>query len=109
MDDGTRISGHAEILEQEKKFYNSLYTEKIKPNCTETKEAIKYFVHNNYTIEKLDDEQKDDMEQELTMEDFSQALKDMPNDAERHIPGPRGGQAGHKDLFNYFFAYLFYV
>jgi hypothetical protein len=78
-EDGTRTSSQDEILLKQKEFYSNLYTEKVAPNDSEKENAQNYFLHNNIKIEKLEDENKDDLDIPLTVDDFGNALKDMPN------------------------------
>ena len=67
------LNSQREILLEEQRFYENLYTSKgSDATCQE------YFI-NNENIQKLTEEQKMDLESPMSIEELSKALKELPN------------------------------
>ena len=74
--DGKEITEKNEIIEEQRRFYEDLYSSKLK--CTSDNELLdEYFLKND--IPKLDDELKNMCEQPLTIEECGKALKQLEN------------------------------
>ena len=72
---GSEITGQNEIIEEQRRFYEDLYSSKLKN--TNDKLLDEYFLNNN--LPKLNDELKNLCEQELTIEECGKALKQLDN------------------------------
>jgi hypothetical protein len=78
MQDGTKITGHNEIINCQKDFYNTLYTETNVNNPWAEQDATDTFLNDN-NITQLDDNDKDNLENKLNMQEIAEATKALPN------------------------------
>ena len=74
--DGTEITDPKDIIEEQRRFYEDLYSSKLK-NTKDQTNYDEYFLSNN--IPKLDEELKNLCELELTLEECGKALKQLEN------------------------------
>ena len=78
LEDGTTINKPKDIIKAQKKYYQDLYTEKNTYSSDIQHGATKYFLKSP-DIPTIDEDQKQIMDQQLTLEDLSQATQDLPN------------------------------
>jgi exonuclease III len=76
-DQNEEITDPAEILKLEEKFYQSLYSEKIDHHAAEAIEAKKHFL--DQPCEQLRDTDKINLDSNLTDQEISTALKELPS------------------------------
>jgi hypothetical protein len=77
-EDGTVVTEQKEIMNCQYQFYKSLYSQ---PECNNTQERTEA---NNYFLEqegmtKIDDVDKESLEQEITYEDIAKATQELSN------------------------------
>ena len=96
LDDGTQISDPKIIIKEQQKFYEDLYKEKTDINSQESEEALKYFLNSNKKIPKIDNQEKEILEQDIDLKEISLALNGMKN-------GKSPGSDGYTTNFYKFF------
>ena len=78
-DDGTLISDANEILNEEKIFYEKLYSDETTHSVHEIQEANTYCLNNIDNNNKLNDEDKTFCEKAITPEEIAKAVKELLN------------------------------
>ena len=96
LENDTQTSDPKIIMEEQKKFYENLYKEKTTSNTQEKEKAKEHFLNPNNNIPKIDEEEKDTLEQDIDIKEISQALKEMKN-------GKSPGSDGYTTNFYKFF------
>jgi hypothetical protein len=77
-DNGKKISGQKEILDEELRFYKTLYTQPEDPGGPNSREIAKQFFLNE-DIPKITEEDKISSDSDITLEEIGHALKDLKN------------------------------
>jgi hypothetical protein len=78
LDDGTKITGQNNVIECQQKYYETLYTQPQDKNTWQVEEDEEYFLKNE-DIPKLNDDEKDMLDLDITEDEITQAVKDLPN------------------------------
>jgi hypothetical protein len=86
LEDGTIVTNPKHIIDSQKAFYQDLYQEKNNYSKTVQEDATKYFLNDN-DLPTIDDEQKQDLDDNITTEDIAAATKALPNNK---APGSDG-------------------
>ena len=81
LNNGSTVDQTADILQEQKKFYENLYTSKFqKGNTTYDPQYEKEFFPQSEHIPRILKEDRDNLEKPITQEEMLQALKGMQND-----------------------------
>ena len=80
------ITEPKEILNEQKRYYEELYTETNKDKTDETAEATKYFMEQK-NIPKIPEDDKDTLDLEITTTELGKALKQLPNNKTPGLDG----------------------
>jgi hypothetical protein len=78
-DSGTEITKNSEILSEQRSFYEKLYTDTLDQNDSMTASA-KYFLDGDINIKKLSDDEKEELDDDVTMDEIAAAVKDLATD-----------------------------
>ena len=88
LDNGTIIDKTTDILHEQKKFYEKLYSSKIlNTNTLHELEYEKEFFPQSHDIPKLSDKDKNKLQQPITQKEMLTALKGMQNEKSPGIDG----------------------
>ena len=88
LDNGTILDKTTDILHEQKKFYEKLYSSKIlNTNTLHEPEYEKEFFPQSHDIPKLSDKDKNKLQQPITQKEMLTALKGMQNDKSPGIDG----------------------
>ena len=85
LENGEIVTKPKDIIDSQKKFYQKLYEEKSNNSKIAQDDATKYFL--NEDIPTIDEEQKQELDKNLTIEDIAIATKELPNNK---APGSDG-------------------
>jgi exonuclease III len=87
-EDGSTTTNYAQILTEQKEFYEKLYSENNMTSSAEIKQAEEYFLNDNiHTHKKIDDTDRDLLDSEITIEELANAVKELPNNKSPGIDG----------------------
>ena len=75
--DNIEVTDMKQILQEQKQFYENLYTSKLKHTETDADISKSFFTDNN--MPKLSNMDKDICENDVTIEECSKALQLLPN------------------------------
>ena len=88
LDNGTILDKTTDILHEQKKFYEKLYSSKIlNTNRLHEPEYEKEFFPQSHDIPKLSDKDKNKLQQPITQKEMLTAIKGMQNDKSPGIDG----------------------
>ncbi len=91
------ITDHKEIIKEQRKFYKTLYSEKLDPENETYKNSITTFLDNN-NIKTLSNEEKEFCEMPITKSEILKSLKQLHNSK---TPGSDGLPA---DFYKFFWT-----
>jgi hypothetical protein len=77
LENGEIVTNPKDIIDSQKTFYQNLYEEKSNHSKIAQEDATKYFL--NEELPSIDDEQKQDLDENITIEDIAAATKALPN------------------------------
>jgi exonuclease III len=78
VDGGNIVTEPKAILEEERKFYSTLYTEKETANAVDKDEAKQYFL-NRKDLNTVNEDDKELLESEVSYNEICNAIKELPN------------------------------
>ena len=80
------ITDPKEILLEQKYYYEELYKEKNIDSESEVQEATKHFM-GQANISKLEENEKDNLDTSITIDELTNAIKELPNNKTPGIDG----------------------
>ena len=87
-DDGSVITNHKQILDEQSKFYKQLYSCQNTYTKAEISEAEQHFINEeNVEHQKISDNEKEQIDKELTIDELAAAVKELPNNKAPGIDG----------------------
>jgi hypothetical protein len=78
LDDGTKITGQTNVINCQKEYYETLYTQHKTKNTWRIKESEEHFLNDN-NIPQLTENEKDILDSELSDDEIAKAVKNLPN------------------------------
>jgi hypothetical protein len=96
MDNGEEITDPKQILEQQGKFYQKLYTDNTECTTRLLDESYKYFLDDKIPLKQIDDEDQEMLDQPITMTELTQAIKALPRNKS---PGSDGWNSEFYQFF----------
>ena len=78
LDDGTKVKGQQNVIKCQQEYYQPLYTQHKTNNQWKLEESNDYFLNEN-DIPQINDEDKETLDNNISIDEIAQAVKDLPN------------------------------
>jgi hypothetical protein len=96
LNDGQEISNPKQILNEQLKFYQNLYTDKTECATELLDEANNYFLNDRLQLTQIEDDDRDILDQPMTMTELTKAIKALPHNK---TPGSDGWNSEFYQFF----------